>query len=182
VIIVIEGPSGVGKDTIMREMIRRRPDRYKKIVSYSTRTPRDGEINGVEYIFVDKETFLKKVKTGEIFEHTMRHGTYRGIGKDAVNDIIDKGYIALKDTDMLGVRALQRAYPGKVLTVFITARKDLVEKRMRERGCTPEDLVARLADYDECIVQASNFDYVFENNGPIDQVIEKIEKALKESK
>ena len=177
-IVVIEGPSGVGKDTIMRELIRRYPNRYKKIVAYSTRQPREGEINGVEYFFLDTDTFLEKVKSGDIFEHTMRHGTYRGIGKHAVNEIINAGYIALKDTDMLGVKALRRVYHDAVLTIFITADKHAVEKRLMERGHSGAELAGRLADYDDCMAQATHFDYVFENNGTLDEIIEKIEKVL----
>ena len=106
-IIIIEGPSGVGKDTIINELITRYPNRFDRPINATTRAMRDNETQGNPYLFLTEEEFLKLRKSGEIFEHTIRHGTYRGMRKSSFDEILNNGKIALRDCDKYGFKALK---------------------------------------------------------------------------
>jgi len=170
-IIVLEGPSGVGKDTIIRELIKQNPN-IEKIVSYTTRSMRSCDVDGVTYNFTDTDTFLKKLKTGDIFEHTTRHGTYRGMSKTLINKIINNNKIAIKDCDAIGLHALETAYPNQVVSIFITASKRAVKKRLL--GRKDVDIKARLKDYKSKLGEKNEYDYIVKNN--------KLEKTIKKIK
>ena len=169
---MIEGPSGVGKDTIIKELMKRFPMKFKKIPSYTTRPPRVGEVDGFTYNFIDEKTFFEKLESGDIFEHTIRHGAYRGISKTLVDEIVKGGFVALKDADEIGLHALQKAFPGRVLSIFITADKNVIRKHLVQRGC--DEIEERLADYENCLKEAGQYDYTLENNGTLDAIVSKV--------
>lgn len=170
----MEGPSGVGKDSYMQELIKQFPNKFQKITSYTSREIRPGEIDGVTYNFVDKKTFEDKLKTGDIFEFTDRHGTYRGMGKSLIDDIIENGKIAVKDLDLVGINALKKVYPNQVLTIFCNADRDVVKSRLLKRGGSMEDIEKRLVDYDKKILEQDKFDYVVIDNKCVETAVEKL--------
>ena len=88
-IVIIEGPSGVGKDTIINELIKRYPEKFGKPINATTRAMRENESQNNPYLFLSEEEFFKKRASGDIFEHTMRHGTYRGMQKSSFDNIIN---------------------------------------------------------------------------------------------
>ncbi|MCQ2381856.1 MAG: AAA family ATPase [Clostridia bacterium] len=175
-IIVIEGPSGAGKDTIIKTLMQRYPDRFGKLVSVATRQMRPNESQGNPYHFVSNEEFDQMVTSGDIFEHTVRHGEKRGMSERYILELFDAKKIPLKDCDIVGVRALKSRFEN-VLTIFITADKNEIERRLIARGDKPEDIKLRMADYDKCILDAKYYDYVIENKDlekTIDKIIEII--------
>jgi len=176
-IVVIEGPSGVGKDSIMQRLIKTHPNTYKKMPSITTREMRQGESQGNPYYFVDEQEFKNKLASGDIFEHTIRHGTYRGMSLALINDILDVGFIALKDADMVGVRALEKAYPNKVLTVFIKAKKADVEARLKNRGDSEHEVKKRLDDFEFMMQHEPHFDFSVENI-VLDETIDKVHTII----
>jgi guanylate kinase len=171
-VVVIEGPSGVGKDSVITGLINKYPDKFEKIISVTTRPMRDYEKQGYPYIFVTDEQFDSMLKSGDVFEHTLRHGTKRGMSKKYILEIISQNKIPLKDCDIYGVRALRNEFKN-VLTFFITAEKSEIRSRMIKRGDKPEDIEMRLNDYDRYIGQAKYYDYVIENKD-LDKTIDKI--------
>ena len=182
VIIVFDGPSGVGKDTIISKLIERYPKLFIKAASTTTRPMRDGESQGNPYYFVSDDEFMLKVRSGEIFEHTTRHGTYRGMSKQIFDDIIKSGKIPLKDCDYIGLNALRKAYPGKVVGIFLTAPKEMIIQRLLARDKNDETLIARIADYDSFVKTSVHFDYVIQNidiEKTVQDVIQKIEEFFK---
>jgi len=179
-IIVLEGPSGVGKDTLMNDLINFAPNKYKKIVSYTNRPKRPCEVEGREYHFIDTETFLKKIDNGDIFEHTTRHGTYRGMSRTIIDNIINSGFIAIKDVDVVGKNALKKAYPNIVKTIFLTADKDIVKKRLLKRGGSDIDIETRLKDYDHIHKHINEYDHIIKNNGTPDIAFVEAKKLLEE--
>ena len=181
-IVVIEGPSGVGKDTLINGLINSAPNKYKKITSYTTREKRPHEREGELYHYIDQETFLKKYENGDIFERTTRHGTYRGMSKSIINDIIDNGLIAIKDVDIVGMHAIKAAYPNAVKTIFLTADKEIVKKRLEKRGDSVEDLAVRLQDYDNIHKNINQYDHIITNNHDPSEAITKAIEILKENK
>lgn len=175
-IIVIEGPSGVGKDTIIKTLTEKYPDRFAKLVSVATRAMRPNESQGNPYHFVNNEEFDQMVAAGDIFEHTVRHGEKRGMSEKYINKIFEQNKIPLKDCDLVGVKALQSRFDN-VTTIFITADKKAVEERLHKRGDDLKDIEKRLADYDECVKHAPHYDHVIENidlQKTIDKILEII--------
>ncbi|MGN0961088.1 MAG: guanylate kinase [Christensenellales bacterium] len=163
-IIIIEGPSGVGKDTIIDQLISRFPDRFDRPINATTREMRENESQGHPYLFLTEEEFKNLRKSGEIFEETIRHGTYRGMRKSSFNEIINAGKIALRDCDKYGLEALKKEYPDQVIGIFLTCDKNNIRKRLEGRNEPIESMEIRLADYENHIKDAYYFDYVIENN------------------
>lgn len=176
-IVIIEGPSGVGKDTIINEIIRRYPDKFGKPINATTRPMRENESQNNPYLFLTEEEFFKKRKIGDIFEHTMRHGTYRGMQKSSFDNILDSGKIAIRDCDRFGLKAIREVYGDIVKSIFLTAPKEEIRSRLESRNEPIESMEKRLKDYDEYIQNAKYFDYSIENID-IDQTISKIMEIL----
>lgn len=182
-ILIIEGPSGVGKDTIIDTLISRYPDKFGKPVNASTRAMRPNETQGNPYLFLSEEEFLKLRQTGEIFEHTIRHGTYRGMRKSSFDEVLNSGKIALRDCDKYGFKALKELYPEIVTGIFLTCDKETIKNRLLSRDEPLESMTARLNDYDNCIKDAYYYDYVIENidlEQTISQILEIAQVTIEE--
>ena len=171
-IVVIEGPSGAGKDTIIKTLTKKYPDRFAKLISVATRAMRPNESQGNPYHFVTNEEFDQMVASGDIFEYTMRHGEKRGMSEKYIQDLFTQKKIPLKDCNLIGVNALKSRF-NNVTTIFITADKNEIEQRLHRRGDALEDIKKRMADYDECIKEAQHFDYVIKNDN-LEKTIDKI--------
>lgn len=175
-IVVIEGPSGAGKDTIIKTLMQRYPERFGKLVSVATRAMRPYESEGNPYHFVSNDEFDRMVASGDIFEHTVRHGEKRGMSERYILELFNANKIPLKDCDIVGVRALKSRFEN-VTTIFITADKKEIEKRLIGRGDKPEDIERRLHDYDQCILDAKYYDYVI-NNVDLEKTIDQIMQII----
>ena len=175
-IVVIEGPSGAGKDTIIKTLMQRYPERFGKLVSVATRAMRPHESEGNPYHFVTNEEFDQMVASGDIFEHTVRHGEKRGMSERYILELFNAKKIPLKDCDIIGVRALKSRFQN-VTTIFITADKNEIERRLRGRGDHPTDIARRLDDYDKCVLDAKYYDYVI-NNVDLEKTIDKIMQII----
>lgn len=179
-IVIIEGPSGVGKDTIINELIARYPDKFGKPINATTRPMRENESQNNPYLFLTEEEFFKKRQSGEIFEQTMRHGTYRGMQKPSFDSLIDAGKVALRDCDVNGLRAIRQVYGDDIVTsVFLTAPKEEIVKRLKSRNEPEESMQKRLKDYDTYIENAKYFDNIIENID-MEETIDKILKIIEE--
>ena len=171
-IVVIEGPSGVGKDTVIKNLIQKYPDRFAKLISVATRAMRPNESEGNPYHFVNHAEFDQMVATGDIFEHTTRHGEKRGMSEKYIQAILAQNKIPLKDCDVVGVRALKSRFKN-VTSIFLTADKAEVERRLHARGDAPADIAERLQDYDRCLQDAKYYDHVIVNDN-LQETIDKI--------
>ncbi|MBQ7974003.1 MAG: hypothetical protein IJ295_03565 [Clostridia bacterium] len=171
-IVVIEGPSGAGKDTIIRTLTQRYPERFAKLVSVATRAMRPNESQGNPYHFVSNAEFDAMVASGDIFEYTMRHGEKRGMSEKYINELFTQKKIPLKDCNLIGVKALKSRFK-QVTTIFITADKNEIEQRLHRRGDALADIKVRMADYDECMKEAEHFDHVIINDN-LEKTIDKI--------
>ena len=178
-IVVIEGPSGVGKDSIVAGLIKQHPSTYEKMPSTTSRPMREGERQGNPYYHVSSEEFEKKIKSGEVFEHTKRHGNYRGMCKSIIDEILEKGLIPMKDCDMTGVNALKKTYPNKVFTIFIKAQKKDIEERLKKRGDSEADRQIRLKDYQNTMSQEQYFDVSIENKN-LEKTINQVHEIIKQ--
>ncbi len=167
-VIVLSGPSGVGKDTVLRAALAR-DDRLAAVVTAKTRPARPGEANGVHHLFLSDAEFDDLLARDGFLEHADVYGHRSGVPRDQVRDLIAAGRTVIIRTDIQGARTLRRKVPGAVL-IFLTA-PDLptLETRLRGRATDDEttseaDLQRRLAAASQEMAAADEFDHVLINH------------------
>ena len=160
--IIISGPSGVGKNTVIEELLKRNK-KLKYLMSCSTRTPRENEV-GKGYIFLTDEQMQEKLNKNELFEHEEIHGHIYGTLNSSVDEIIEGKADFVKDLGVLGHKYYISKLKDKVkiISIYLTCSKDEIEKRLLGRGeKEPEKRLQRF-DFEESF--KGEFDYVIENN------------------
>ncbi|MDR2600730.1 MAG: guanylate kinase [Oscillospiraceae bacterium] len=136
-LIIISGPSGSGKGTIIAELMRRLPDLVFS-VSATTREPRDKEIDGEHYHFLSQERFLEMIENDELLEHAKYVDNYYGTPRKLIDDCINNGISVILDIEVQGAKQVMKKIP-EAITVFVTppSMREL-EKRLRGRGTDSE--------------------------------------------
>jgi guanylate kinase len=171
-VLVVTGPSGAGKGTLIRELLHRVAD-LEVTVSATTRDRRPTEADGREYWFLTPEAFLAKIEAGEFLEHVEyvsghRYGTLRS----ELARIRDNGHIPLLELETEGALRVKAQEPGAV-TIFISAPVEELERRLRERDTESSgEIGERIVLAQKQLEQAGDFDYVVEN--------EDLESAVEE--
>lgn len=138
-LIVISGPSGSGKSTILKELLKSTD--YKYSVSVTTREPRSGEIDGVDYYFLSKEEFLKKASSGEMLEYIEYSGYYYGTPRGPAEKMKEAGYNVIFEIDVVGALKIKEKYPETVMIFLVPPSYAEGEKRLRSRGTETEDSI-----------------------------------------
>ncbi|AFY42183.1 guanylate kinase [Nostoc sp. PCC 7107] len=165
-LIVLTGPSGVGKGTLMRSLLQRHPQLYYS-VSVTTRSPRLGEIDGKNYYFINRSKFEQLVAQGEFLEWAEFAGNYYGTPRETVVNQIQSGKLVVLEIELEGARQIRASFPN-VLSIFILPPSfDELEKRIRGRGQDSEEAIARrlarakaeIAAADEFNIQIVNDDF-----------------------
>lgn len=162
-VIVVSGPSGVGKDELILAMKQRgRPFHF--VVTATTRPQRPGEVDGVDYHFVTVSEFAEMIEAGELLEHAIVYGDYKGIPKQQVRDALRSGRDVVLRIDVQGAQTVRRILPEAVF-IFVTAESmDELERRLRERKSEPPDrLKMRIATARLEMRRVTEFDYVVVN-------------------
>lgn len=163
-VIVVTGPSAVGKGTICRALLQESPD-IRFSVSCTTRPARPGEIDGVEYFFVSHQEFERKIEHSELLEWAEVYGNYYGTPRDFVEQITDQGQDIILDIDRVGARAVREAYPGAVSVFVIPPSMRALAQRISARGTeTPESVQRRLQEAPVWIEEGMQYDYVIIND------------------
>ncbi|HEY2311637.1 MAG TPA: guanylate kinase [Gaiellaceae bacterium] len=163
-VLVVTGPSGAGKGTLIRELVERVPE-IEATVSATTRERRRGEKNGREYRFLSDDDFLAKVDHGKFLEHVEyvsghRYGTLRS----ELDRIAANGHVPLLELETEGALDVKDKVPGAV-TIFISARVDELERRLRERATESSgEIHERIELARKQLEQAGEFDHVIEND------------------
>ena len=163
-VLVVTGPSGAGKGTLIRELVERVPG-IEVTVSATTRERRRGEEDGREYWFLTDTEFLARVERGEFLEHVEfvsghRYGTLRS----ELDRIAANGHVPLLELETEGALRVKREVPGAV-TIFISARVDELERRLRERATeSAGEIGERIELARKQLEQADEFDHVIEND------------------
>ena len=163
-VIVITGPSGAGKGTLIRALLPRVPD-LELAVSATTRLRREGEIEGRDYYYLSEADFARRVANGEFLEHiTYVSGQRYGTLRDEVERIGKEGRITVLELETEGALKVAEELPG-VVTVFVTAPRAELERRLRERATESAGEIGERLDLAESqLLQASLFDHVVEND------------------
>ena len=136
-LLVLSAPSGAGKTTLARRFIQEAKDAIFS-VSYTTRPPRANEKNGVDYHFVEVDTFHEKIKRGEFVEWAEVHGHFYGSPRSVVEEALARKVVAVFDIDVQGGNAIKATYPQAVLTFVLPPSLKELERRLRERNTEPE--------------------------------------------
>jgi guanylate kinase len=164
ILLVISSPSGAGKTTLTRRLAAAHKLCFS--VSYTTRAPRTGEVDGRDYHFVDDERFDFMVGAGEFAEHAVVHGNRYGTSIETVNRAIEQGIDCLFDVDFQGGRQIRRQWPNDSVLVFILppSLREL-ERRLRQRATdAPEVIERRLRTAQEELRHYDEYDYLVVND------------------
>ncbi len=177
-LIIISGSAGVGKNTVITKILEKHPN-IKLMQTCTTRPPRktDGAMHN-PYIYVTKEDFENKIKNGELFEHEEIHQNFYGVLNSSIDEIAKRETHYIKDIGVLGQTRLTLALKNKaeVLSIFLTAPKDELIRRLKERG--DHDIDLRISRMEFELSYAKNYDYVLENIN-LDKTLKKIESLIK---
>ncbi len=167
VVIVVSGPSGVGKDAVLTRV--RELAAFAVPVTMTTRAPRDGEIDGREYHFVSREAFFAHIEAGELLEHAEVYGNLYGVPRSELRRALDAGQDVIMRVDVQGCRTLRALLPGAVFIIIVPDHPDRLAAYLRGRGETGEVLERRLAAAAEELADSALFDHVVVNiDGDLD--------------
>ncbi|MGL5717594.1 MAG: guanylate kinase [Paraclostridium sp.] len=162
-LLVVSGPSGAGKGTICKAFLENNKN-VKLSVSATTRSPREGEIDGVNYFFVTKDNFKDMIDNGELLEHAQIYDNFYGTPKAAILENLEQGYDVLLEIEMQGARQIKEVYPEGVFIFILPPSLDELKSRIVGRGTeTEEQINKRFGSAFEEICQIENYDYFIVN-------------------
>ncbi len=175
VLFIVCGPSGVGKTSLSRRLLESRP-RLTMSVSYTTRAAREGEVDGVDYHFVDEPTFLEMRDSEQFAEWARVHGNFYGTPVDGILDAWRDDRHVLFDIDYQGARQLKERFPEEARGVLvIPPDMKTLAARLRGRGTDAEDTIARrLKAARHELAQFELYDYIIENDD-FDRALDQLE-------
>jgi guanylate kinase len=161
--IVISGPSGVGKDAVIRTLQQRLLP-LSVIVTMTSRPPRDDEVDGVDYFFVSKAEFEARIAADEFFEHAIVYQDYKGIPKKGIMEALASNQDMILRVDVQGAETVRRLFPEAVLIFLIpTSESEWLHRLQNRKTETAENLALRLETAREELKQLPRFDYVVVN-------------------
>jgi guanylate kinase len=163
-LVVLSGPSGVGKDSVLRGL-KDRGLPFRFVPTMNTRPRRPDELDGVDYHFVTTEEFITLLEQGELLEHAVVYGDYKGIPKKPIREALQSGQDVVLRVDVQGAATLKRLVPEAVF-IFLTAsdEEELVARLAKRKTESPESLRIRIATAREEMQRVPEFDYVVVNH------------------
>ena len=172
-LVVLSGPSGVGKTTLCKKILDARQDiRYS--VSATSRPIRRGEEDGREYIFLSGHEFEEWIKLGKFIEYAEVHGSFYGTPKAALEDMLCRGFNVLMDVDVTGARNLMKLYPDALYFFIIPPDFRELEQRLKKRNTERDDAIKnRLCRALEELQYKNDFKHIIENRD-IDETVKRI--------
>lgn len=163
-LIIVSGPSGSGKDTVLAELFLKHPE-VRLSISSVTRAMRDGETANGKYHFISREEFEQALNRGEMLEHNVYLGNYYGTPKKPVDDAIREDAEIILEIDVNGAANIKKLYPDAVSIFIMPPSLEVLEKRLSGRGTeSREQVVGRLKIALSEIEHASKYDYVVIND------------------
>lgn len=175
-LIVISGPSGVGKDSVLQRMKERQLP-FHFVVTATTRAPRAGEEHGRDYYFVSSDEFAEMIEKDELLEYAHVYNDYKGIPKQQVREALATGQDVIMRLDVQGAAKIRNLTGGGAATIFLTTASEAeLEARLRARKTeTPEGLNLRIATARKELERMAEFDYcVINHDMTLDDTVDKI--------
>lgn len=178
ILIILSGPSGSGKDTVLRALKEVDSD-VKVSVSMTTRNPRPGDVDGVDYYFVTREYFEKKIAENKMLEYAEYAGNYYGTPADPVDEMLRQGKAVFLEIEVQGAEKIRSRYDSVISIFLMPPSMRVLEDRLRGRGTEDEETIQhRLFIAREEIRRAPEYDYVVVND-TIENAVEGIETIIK---
>ena len=164
-ILIISGPSGCGKSTLLKEVYKDITDYYFSI-STTTRAPRVGEVNGVDYFFVTKEEFEADIKNGDFLEYAKVHDNYYGTSLKPINKALDEGKLVIFDIDVQGHEIVRSKLDSIVTSVFITTPSlEILQTRLNSRNTDSTEIIEkRIKNAKGEVEYFQDYDYLIIND------------------
>lgn len=178
ILTIISGFSGVGKGTIVNRLMEKYPQEYCLSISATTRQPRVGDVDGVNYFFVSREVFESMIREGRLLEYAQYVGNYYGTPKDFVVDKLNQGVNVILEIEMQGALKMKAQYPESLLIFVAPTKASDLEERLRGRGTeTEEQIQNRLKRAAEEAVYMKDYEYVVVNDD-VERAVSEIHEII----
>lgn len=178
-LIVISGPSGIGKDTVV-DGLKRRDLPFHFVITATSRPPRDYEVHGVDYFFYSQEEFERMIEAGELLEHAWVYSAYKGVPKSQVREALASGEDVVMRLDVQGAATVRELCPDAVL-IFLTAntKEEWLQRLKDRRSETQEELQLRITTAQAEYQTLDIFDYIVINpQDRLDDTLDVIESII----
>jgi guanylate kinase len=174
-LVVISGPSGVGKDTVARLLLEA-PDTFYCVVTATTRPPRPGEVDGYDYFFVSHDDFARMIEEDELLEYAVVYNDYKGVPKQQIRDAMASGRDVIMRVDVQGAATIRKIVPNAIFIFLSAESEEELIKRLRERKSeTAEGLNLRIATARQEMKRVTEFDYCVVNaEGELQRTVQLI--------
>jgi guanylate kinase len=177
ILFILSGPSGVGKDTILRRVIPRL-SLIRTSISITTREPRPHEKEGIDYFFVTNEKFATMLEQGDMLEHAAVHGHFYGTPRSWVEEELNKGMDVILEIDVQGALQVRREFPGAILLFLAPPSWDELERRLRRRKTEDELTIhKRLENARHEMERIENYEYLVIND-KLDEAVRDVESVI----
>lgn len=181
-LIVVSGPSGAGKDTVVSELIKREDQNIWVSISMTSRLPRGKEENGKDYFFVSKEEFLQNIKDGNLLEYAIYNDNYYGTPKSKINEYLDKGIDVILIIEIQGALQIKELIPEALFIFIMPPTMDELKNRLIARGTDSNDkIITRFKRAYEEINAVTKYNYVVIND-VIEKASDKVASIIKAEK
>lgn len=182
-LIILSGPSGVGKGTVREQLFKEESLNLAYSISMTTRYKRPGEKEGIDYFFVDVDTFKKKIEQGELLEYAQFVGNYYGTPKAYVDQLLDEGKNVVLEIEVQGALQVMKKVPDALTIFLVPPSMEELEKRIRGRRTEAEDVIKeRLDKARREIATKAQYKHVVVNDDVMrakDDIVKIIEENMK---
>ena len=179
ILLVLSGFSGSGKGTVMKEIMKKYSDRYALSISATTRSPRQGETDGVEYFFKTREEFEEMIAKDELIEYAQYVNHYYGTPRAYVEEQLEAGKNVILEIEIQGALKIKEKFPDAVLIFITTKDADTLKNRLTGRGTETEDIIRqRLRRASEEAMGVEKYDYIVVND-ILEDCVETVDRIIK---